>query len=91
MLSCLSRPADSEGWLHAAGADRQRSRCCPLWQLAREIDERASDVVVYGMVSGAFLSLSGQPMVTVCHRGKAGYMYWLMRLVLTNKVSSARR
>ena len=50
MLSCLSRPTDSEGWLHAEGADRQRSRRCPQWQLAGETDEWAFDVVVYGMV-----------------------------------------
>ena len=60
-------------------------------------DGSASDVVC-GMVRGrlpvpncgeqcSLVSL-GQPMVTVCHREKAGYMDWLTRLVPTNTVST---
>ena len=36
LLSFLFRPADGDGWLHAEGADRQRSRRCPLWQARGE-------------------------------------------------------
>ena len=67
-------------------------------QFARDINESGPDVVVYGMVRGRLpvpncgehcspLSF-GHPMVTVCHREKAGYVDWLMRLVPTNKVST---
>ena len=45
----------------------------------------ASDVVVYGMVSDALLSLADGDGVSP---GMAGYMDWLMRLVPTNKVST---
>ena len=61
------RPADGEGSLHgvvdAFGSHEQGiiSRCdAAMMMLARKIDELASDVVVYGMVSRSVASL-GQP------------------------------
>ena len=65
----LSRPADSEGWLHAEGADRQRSRRCLLWQLAGERDGRV-DIRCRRLWHGVRCSpvSFGQPTVTVCHR-----------------------
>ena len=61
------RPADGESSLHgmvdALGSHEQGiiSRCdAAMMMLAREMDELASDVVVYGMVSRSVASL-GQP------------------------------
>ena len=56
-LVSLGQPTLKAGCMQNV-PDRQRSKRCPLWQRSGEIDERASDVVVYGMVSDAHLSLS---------------------------------
>ena len=65
MLSCLSRPADSAGWLHGNGdacdgAEGTEERVLAryteeLWRvtLAKEIDGLASVVLICDMVSGS--------------------------------------
>ena len=48
IISCLSRPADCEGWLHAEVDAGETTSA--MVKLAREIDESASNVIVYGIV-----------------------------------------
>ena len=81
------RPADGEGSLHgmvdALGSHEQgiASRCdAAMMMLAREIDELASDVVVYGMVSRSVASL-GQPTAEClgCVVPEAGWVHGEVR------------
>ena len=73
--------------LFRGGRTRSASRHCQgddvSYVACEEIDESASKIVVYGMVSRSLTSL-GRPTVKVCvvsFQVKAGYMVWSMSMI----------